>query len=583
MEERPDRQQDGLELPSHFSDTVVPALPRRGWLLMGLVLACFLPRAWEAVHWDAICPDTIYYLDCCRALEEGNLHEAFSELNLNIYPVILLGLRATGLDWQVTGEWFSVLMATLTVLPLFGWIRRQFDDRVAIVACLLYAFHPKFVAYTPLIIRDPAYWFLFALSLYLIWRAILEIRVWLFLAAGLALTLVVHTRFEGWLLLVPLLLWSAARLRAVPGRRRQLVLGTMGTLAVIPLSIVLVNVTLLRDAPCWSLVRPAHQRALMDWTRDMLGLGTVRKISSVSSDPASARGGETAPPVAQTAPTTTADEALLARPLEVSSYPVLMEKTAVRLVKMYSYAFGFVALCGVWGQRRMYVRFEHLVLLGMSLVLFGMVAIRLSVTRIDLRYYVPMILVSFPWMALGILWLSDRFIALTSRWCAWNASKRKGVIAAALVLTIVLGLPEMKFSSAAGMQHQAAIGSWILERLGAGRLVYANVREVILLQYYSHSLLVRYPEHSRNPSPSLRQFLASQSPEVIILWTDEGQSAWADFAQELLRDEALGYRLIARDELPPESGEVCVLVRRDKLGEDRPDDRSSAKAETILR
>ena len=47
-------------------------------------------------------------------------------------------------------------MSSLTVLPLFGWTRRQFDDRLATIACLLYAVHPKLIEWSPELVRDPS-------------------------------------------------------------------------------------------------------------------------------------------------------------------------------------------------------------------------------------------------------------------------------------------------------------------------------------------------------------------------------------------------------------------------------------------
>ena len=57
-------------------------------------------------------------------------------------------------------------ISSLVVLPLWGWARRQFDDRVALVACLLYAVHPKFIIESPEVMRDPTFWFLFMLAIY---------------------------------------------------------------------------------------------------------------------------------------------------------------------------------------------------------------------------------------------------------------------------------------------------------------------------------------------------------------------------------------------------------------------------------
>ena len=57
---------------------------------------------------------------------------------------------------------------------------------MALAACLCYAFQGKLVANSPLIIRDPTFWFLMALTFYAMWRAVVGIRLGWFLATGLA-------------------------------------------------------------------------------------------------------------------------------------------------------------------------------------------------------------------------------------------------------------------------------------------------------------------------------------------------------------------------------------------------------------
>lgn len=563
---------EGFEFPRHFQQPTVPQPPRRWLLLVGLLLACFLPRAWEAAHWNTLWADTVYYLHCCQALEAGQVQEAFADLNLNIYPVILLGLRRTGLDWTVTGEWWSLLMATATVLPLFGWCRRQFDDRIAILACLVYAVHSTLVAYTPLIIRDPTFWFLFMLSVYLIWRAVTEVRAWLFLAAGLALTLAVHTRFEGWILLVPLVGWSAGRLRASLGRRRQLVLGTMGTLAVIPLSIVLVNLTVLRDSPCWSIIRSVHLNATLALVGDLWET-KAETVPTAPVPPVAPAADASAVSNAVSSPAAAVDSSVAPREevsvtSQVLSALVLTRRTAVRMMKMYAYPFGFLALCGIWGWRRLYVRYEHQVVLWMCLALVALVWVRLAITRIDIRYFAPMILVSFPWMALGIFWLADGIVSLTSRRHAWSPSKRLGLIGTLLLGAFLLGLPEKCLPAGVPMQHEAAIGQWVFDHFGPQRLIYANLRDELVLEHYSQGqLLRRYCELDENPYEIVPPLLKERSPEVVVFWAREGrhEDSWEGLAQMLADEESTVYRAVPRTCLPAESGEVYVLVRQDVL------------------
>ncbi len=167
----------------------------------------------------------------------GDFKNGFAEFGLNIYPLMLIPLRHLGVDWQIAGKWFSVLVATLAVVPLWGWLRRMFDDRTALLACLVYALHGKLIAISPLIIRDSTFWLLLATALYFLWRAVNELRLAYYLAAGASFTLAVYTRTEGWLLLIPLLGWTASRwttaigARHAAGRRRDRLSGRIACVA----------------------------------------------------------------------------------------------------------------------------------------------------------------------------------------------------------------------------------------------------------------------------------------------------------------------------------------------------------------
>ena len=183
-------------------------LPPARWLLLLLVLLCLVPRAVVALRTPSICIDGAVYVNSAQALEAGNFHVALMEGAINLYPVILMLLHRLGLEWEVAAALWGVTISSLVVLPLWGWVRRQFDDRVALVACLLYVVHPKFIIESPEVMRDPTFWFLFTLAIYCMWRAVTEVRYGYFIATGAAITLASLTRVEGLFLLILLAMWT---------------------------------------------------------------------------------------------------------------------------------------------------------------------------------------------------------------------------------------------------------------------------------------------------------------------------------------------------------------------------------------
>ena len=200
-----------------FADHGFAAVPAKigtvPWLLLLLVVLCLIPRVLMALRIPSVCP-TACCIHLAQAIEAGDWRSGFGRMALNIYPIILMLLHRIGLGWESAAAVWGVTISSLVVLPLWGWARRQFDNRVALVACLLYAVHPKLIEWSPEAMRDPTFWFLFMLAIYWLWRAVTEVRYGYFIAGGAAITLASLTRIEGLFLLVPL---GALDLLAVSG------------------------------------------------------------------------------------------------------------------------------------------------------------------------------------------------------------------------------------------------------------------------------------------------------------------------------------------------------------------------------
>ncbi len=519
-------------------------LPSRWWWLALLVVVCLIPRIWMALTWDVLWADTVAYLKASQAFERGDYADAFGRWGLNTYPVILWALRSCGVPWEQAGEWFSVAMASLAVLPLFGWVRRQFDDRIAVMACLLYAMHPKLVAFSPLIIRDPTFWFLFNLSIYLGWRAVTEIRWWLFLALGLSLSLAIHTRIEGWLLLILLVPWAGWRWIKWKQSRTKLIAGVILSIAMIPMSVVLVNLTLLRDCPHWELGQTSHFTFAWRWTQ------SSRKVVLPQSTPASPQGQATKP-----------------RLPEVSVGFTLARKLGIRLVKAYTYAFGILLLGGIWVWRKTYARSDHLVPALMSIIWLVAVWIRYFQSGIDIRYFMPIVLVSLPWIALGVWGFAGIAASRTRNRVEWSPGRRSALVAALFAGAVLAGLFSMKTKAGPVMRQQAALGRWIQEELGSGQRLGGNIGELRLVEYYARGRVVEFAKGRGVFVPRILTTIGAKHPGVVMLWgvPEDGADLGA-YGGLLERMAKLGYQSVPRANLPAECDGIRVFVRKEVPG-----------------
>lgn len=540
--------------------------PVRWFVPALLLLASFLPRAWDATHRSQVWTDSVTFYEASLALERGDYNTAFHGLGLNLYPVILWGLRAAGLDWEVAATWWSVALGTLAVLPLFGWVRRQFDDTVAITACLLYAVQGKLVAVSTLAIRDATFWFTFLLTVYWAWRAIVEIRWRYFLLAGVALTLSVHLRTEGWLLMVLIVLWAAFRAPAVRPQWKKLAAGTVCCLAIVPLSVTAVNLTLLRSAPQWGFLRKEH----VAMARQSLLHEHAPPDSNSTSTPAARTEARQTPAV---------DFDQINLPPSFSTMKNL-RTLGLLFVKSYTYACGLLALLGVLAWRKVYYRRDQQTPLAMALLLMLMIWIRSSEGRCDIRYFFPMVLVSFPWIALGFLAVPMYLMRWTGRFFEWTRPRQTACVAALAAIVLVPNYFEAKTTWAGFMDSQAAIGRWLLAEYGPGRSIRANIEERRLVQYYAQTPAVeRFSVKEFDAGGPPPTWLAADAPQVILVWFDleKDRKPFDAFADAVLARGELGYRRVPPAELPPACNDVHVLSRLGAVGRGGAPDRPALR------
>lgn len=546
------QQAPAKHFPNGLLESEAKVVAPRWGLVICLALVCFAPRAWIAFHWDLVWTDSVTFLNAAKAIEHGDLHQAFEETGINVYPVILYAARRLGIPWTLAGTWWSVLMGTAAVLPLFGWVRRQFNDQVAIVACLAYAFHGKLMAVSVLIIRDPTFWFLFNLTLYLLWRAVTENRWRWFAAAGLSLTMAIHTRSEGCLLVIPLALWPAFRWPAVVGHRRTLVGGAVLCLATVPLCMAIVNLTWLRDAPRWSPIREAHLEILHRWIESAPAQPTA--VDGSSPRPAAA-----ASQVVQERPSLSPET----DPMSFSPDPLpkKLRKLGETLVKAYTYLLGLFALIGVVRWRHVYLRRDHQTLLLMVVALLAMIAIRNTQVRGDIRYFFPMVLVSLPWIALGFLQISEWLLWLTT-WGRSPSAVRPWITLVLAAGLVFYGMLDTNLSSTGFMREHTQLGKWIRRNFGPDRTFAANIIETRLVQYHSGGRMVGYVDPRSCNRHDLPQELRNSRPDMLLFWCDPmSRDLWRRYARSITMDRDLGYRIVPEQGLPRVPDEVIVLVR----------------------
>ena len=512
--------------------------PRFGlWLL--LVLACLVLRGAMAVRVPSVDPDGVLYIELAKSLEAGDLAHGTQGMGLNTYPFVLMLVHKTGLDWEMAGVVWDILIASLVILPLYGWVRRQFDDRVAAAACLLYTIHPKFVEWSPELTRDPTFWFLLTLTLYLLWRAVTEVRLRWFVAAGPVLVLAILTRFEGLVLLSPLVLWTFWRWRALQTARPRLVVGAVLCMAIVP-AIVLLGAVLWLRVPVESL-----SLRLDPWARFQTW------IEYVTGNTAAAQVGL---------------NPLL--PADIAPMPLraMLREFFATMTRGLAPIYALLMFGGLWGWRRTWARRDHQPLFYAAIgVLIG-IWVHLWYDRmICPRYALTIVLLASPFAALGLLGLLRRLMRV-AEWLGCALRTRQAVAGAAMVLILVVDVSSAMRSNRsyfASRRLAVNLGHWVRETPWKTPMIVGPAGMTPIMTFYAGKGRCQLFRHDTADAPAIEGLIQRYHPDLVLLQITKRMNA-ANCEELAARFKAQGFLEVDPVSRPVGSDPVVVLVRGQK-------------------
>jgi hypothetical protein len=504
-------------------------LPSARWLLVLLVLLCMLPRAVMALRIPSVCPDGVLYIHLAQALEAGDFRMGSQEMSLNIYPMLLVILHRLGLGWELGAALWGIGIASLVVLPLWGWARRQFDDRVALVACLLYIVNPKMIEWSPEVMRDPTFWFLFMLSIYWLWRAVTEVHRGYFAAAGAAIALASVTRIEGLFLLIPLVLWTFWRWRALRTGHTRL-MGAALCVAVVPLLLLLVNMAWLYGRFGATLVRLDPLARVGPWLASMLGH-------------AAAGTGDSLEP-----------------PMTVGRMMWVFIPTMTRGL---SPVFALLMFGGIYKWRRVWARRDHQPLFYTAVVIMCGIWVQLWYDRqICPRYALPIVLMASVLAALGLLGLIDRWLRIaTQRW-HWGSRRRLAAVVAVGGIVVAFGLGDAMTSNTTYFetrQMAADLGRWVDREFPSRPMLVGPVGITPIVSYYAENS--PYQAFRWEASDASIMAVAERQQACIVVLRPTKQLTSQRCEALVSRLKSAGMEPMDRSALPPSCDDLRVLVR----------------------
>ncbi len=556
-----------------------------------LLLICLLPRLWMTWKIDTVCPDAVLYLRLADALHDGNWSAGLEQISLNTFTLILMQLQRLGADLTIAGQWWSLAVSTLAVLPIYGFARRQFDERVGLLAAFFYAIHPAAIERSPEVVRDPTYWLFFTLSLYLSWRAIAELRWRLFTAAGLSVSLAALTRFEGLFLMIPLAGWSLVRAWHYPAARWRLAAGGLIVVMSFPLAVYGIRVLWLQDAPVERMVRTDPLDRVKFWISSWLpgdeaaaGSTTVATAPApsitapaptVAAKPvtdAPAAPAQDVPAPAAAVPSTAVtvspatalpalpDVSLVAAEVAPRSFGSRMSwgeslhifsRKGIEGLNPFALLAAAVSVLAWWPLAR---RSDQLPLLALAGTILLSSWIHMSFSgELSSRYFISVFLVMTPWSGLGMMWPPSRRLHGLQNWA--HDDWRPGVVAAGMLAALAIGCWSNSFmTSFEGRRQLADAARWTCQHYGADAEVWASRDNAALFGFYANTQC-RVLES--NEVSTLLEAVASSHADVIVVPTGKKHLAAALTASQA----RLGLKRVVVRGSDPDRPELVLLVR----------------------
>jgi hypothetical protein len=189
-------------------------LPRKQMFFFLAVIFFFALalRAVRAFETGRIAKDAVDYVRMAQNISENGLLNAFA-LNARIPPLYIILMAAAdriGLGAETGGILISIVSGALLTIPVFFIAKRLFASPLpALIAAFLTAVHPNLVRVSAEILRDPLFYLLSTVSLWMMIESAATRRNIFSFFAGIAAAFAVMTRSEGVELMAAFILWSS--------------------------------------------------------------------------------------------------------------------------------------------------------------------------------------------------------------------------------------------------------------------------------------------------------------------------------------------------------------------------------------
>ncbi len=426
------------------------------------------------------------YIPAAKLYAGGDFKEALNQLQAPLYPLLIGLLSRLGFPLEPAGRLISLVLGTLAIVPLYLLGNRLFKNSgISFLAGLLFAVHPYLVRFSVDVLKETSYIFFLVTSLWLVWEALASKKLWLHLLAGTAIGLACLTRADGVEIFILAGIWIIISETLEPGKKYRRIIVSLCFLSIFSFSLVAPYMWHIKQTTGeWNLSKKKKIEVLVG--KENIGSGdntnavpTIRRYAG--------------------------------------GFLVLVSKS----VKSFHPPLLILLIFGLIKRKVIpYQRKEELFLASFfvfHLVLLYMIAVNYNVFHngypvlhtLSSRHALPMVVVSFFWMGMGILEIRGRIYG-------WMISGKNGSrspnlsrnILIIILAVIILGiLPKtLKPQREDKLGHKIA-GTWIKEHsLIEVPVIATNLPRV---SYYAEGKLIRLSKISPDEIDSLKKMKAN--------------------------------------------------------------------------
>ncbi len=176
-------------------------------ILLILIGITFGLRLYAVLMAKGIAIDSTFYGFMARDFLKGNFIKGLSPAYHPFYPFLISLISPDASHVEIAGRLISFIIGTLTIIPVFYFVKETLGQKEAFFAGLFYSFHPYLVTYSGMLLSEATYWGLFTFSVYFFWRGLSRKKVLGCMVSGACLGLSYLTRPESIGYLIVFLIW----------------------------------------------------------------------------------------------------------------------------------------------------------------------------------------------------------------------------------------------------------------------------------------------------------------------------------------------------------------------------------------